>query len=49
MAGKTQVDYVTRRFNRSSARLKKLVGLNLRWSPLYAISRSNWSPESVWS
>jgi len=26
-------DYVIRRFNRSSARLEKSVGLNLRWSP----------------
>jgi len=40
-------DYVIRRFNRSSARLEKSVGLNLRWSPPYAIFRSNWNPEST--
>jgi hypothetical protein len=30
-AGKTALDYVTRRFNASSAELKKLVGPILRW------------------
>ena len=30
-AGKSTSDYVTRRFNVSSAELKRLVGLNLRW------------------
>jgi len=30
-AGNRVFDYVTRRFNRSSARLKKSVGLDLRW------------------
>src|SRR6187399_794832 len=33
-------DHVTRRFNASSAGLSLLVGLDLRWAPLYAISRS---------
>jgi|GEM_PF-2571211 hypothetical protein len=43
---KSEADYVTRRFNASSAGLKEPVGLDLRLGlPLYAISRSNWSPE----
>ena len=42
------LDYVTRRFNASSAGLNKPVGLDLRWDPpVTAISRSNWSPESA--
>ena len=47
VAGNTYANYVTRRFNRPSARLKKSVGLNFGCSPLYVISRSNWSRESV--
>src|SRR5438034_6807736 len=41
------LDYVTRRFNVSSAGLKKLVGWTFAETPLNAISRSNWSPESA--
>jgi hypothetical protein len=38
-------DYVTRRFNASSAGLKKFVGLDLRWKAASAISRYiNWRP-----
>jgi hypothetical protein len=39
---------VIRRFNESSAGLKKPVGLDLRWyRRLTRSSRSNWSPESA--
>jgi hypothetical protein len=40
-AGKSAFDYVTRRFNASSAELKKLVGLDLRWgyTPKWIISQ----------
>jgi hypothetical protein len=41
-----EVDYVIRRFNASSAGLKKPVGLTFAEAPLNAISRFNWSPES---
>jgi hypothetical protein len=38
------LDYVTRRFKASLARLNKAAGAE---PPLYAISRFNWSPESA--
>jgi hypothetical protein len=44
---KSAFDYVTRRFNASSAGLKNPWGCIFAETPLYAISRSNWSPESV--
>jgi hypothetical protein len=36
--GKNILDHVTRRFNASSAGLKKPVGLDLRWAGRFAIS-----------
>jgi hypothetical protein len=46
--GKNVLDYVTRRFNASSAGLKsRLRGLTFAEAPLSTISRSNWSPESA--
>jgi len=45
---KSFVGYVIRRFNVSSAGLKKLVGLDLRWDRRLAQSPdSNWSHESA--
>ena len=42
------LDYVTRRFNASSAGFKsRLGGLTFAEAPLSAISRFNWSPEST--
>jgi hypothetical protein len=38
-------DYVTRRFDPSSAGLKSPWGWTFAGTPLDAISRSNWSPE----
>jgi len=45
--GKSLLDYVTRRFNASSAKLKSLWGCTFAETPLNAISRSNWSPKSA--
>ena len=47
VAGKIVLDYVIRRLNALSAGLKSRWGLDLRWAPFSAISRSNWSPESA--
>src|SRR5207237_10320664 len=46
-AGNRAFDYVTRRFNVSSAGLKNPWGCTFAETPLSAISRSNWGPESV--
>jgi hypothetical protein len=46
--GKKAFDYVIRRFNASSAGLKKAGGDGIdAETPFSAISRSNWSPEST--
>src|SRR4029077_13901161 len=46
--GKNLLDYVTRRFNASSAGLKKPVGLDLRWARRFTrFQETNWSPESA--
>jgi hypothetical protein len=45
-AGKSALDYVIRRFDLPSARLNKQ-GWIFAETPLNAISRSNWSPESA--
>jgi hypothetical protein len=44
---KSEVDYVTRRFDASSAELRSSWGCIFAETPLNAISRSNWSPESA--
>src|SRR2546422_4352473 len=45
---KNVLDYVSRRFNAYSAGLKSRLGsLTFAEAPLSAISRFNWSPESV--
>jgi hypothetical protein len=41
------VDYVTRRFNASSAELSLLAGCTFAETPLNAISRPDWSPNSA--
>ena len=46
-AGKSALDYVIRRFDLPSARLNKPQGWIFAETPLNAISRSNWSPESA--
>jgi hypothetical protein len=47
-AAKKVLDYVTRRFNASSAGLESRLGsLTFAEAPLSAISRFNWSPEST--
>ena len=47
-AAKKVLDYVTRRFNASSAGLKSRLGsLTFAEAPLSAISRFNWSSEST--
>src|SRR6476659_2861013 len=40
-------DYVTRRFNASSAELRSPRALNLAESPLNAIAKSNWNSEPM--
>jgi hypothetical protein len=44
---KSDADYVIRRFNASSAGMKSPWGWTFAGTPLNAISRSNWSPESA--
>src|SRR6266446_4889600 len=46
-SSKSDADYVTRRFDASSARLKNSLGWTFAETPPNAISRSNWSPESA--
>jgi len=46
-AGKIVFDYVTRRFNASSAELKSSWGCTFAETPSCAISSFNWNPESA--
>ena len=47
LKNEVEVDHVTRRFNASSAGLKSSWGCTFAETTFYAISRSNWSPESA--